>query len=160
MLLVSLFFILTILFSGLVAINHYTKFFNICLCLVAFSHNLKFLGSIAHEHTLKVWISLSLSLIICLYNDVRPIENSVNIIIVGASNGCVLHVVWMLTVIKSMRYFFYWQLMIGAFSWVNILGGTRSVSWDYLKALVKRVAFPSLFNLLPSLCSCFLFLKN
>ena len=74
-----------------------------------------------------------------------------------ASNGCVLHVVCMLTIIKSMRYFFYWQLMIGAFSWVNILGGTRSVSWDYLRALVKRVAFPSLFNLLPSLCSFFFF---
>ena len=70
-------------FYGLAAINHYTKFFNICLCLVAFSHNLKFLSSIAHEHTLKVWISLSLSLIICLYNDVKPVENSVNIIIVG-----------------------------------------------------------------------------
>ena len=77
-----------------------------------------------------------------------------------ASNGCVLHVVCMLTIIKSMRFFFYWQLMIGAFSWVNILGGTRLVSWDYLRALVKQVAFPSLFNLLPSLCSCFLLKKK
>ena len=45
-----------------------------------------FLGSIAHDHILEVWISLSLFMI-CLYDGVKPIENLVNKIIVGCFKG-------------------------------------------------------------------------
>ena len=40
-----------------------------------------FLGSIAHNQTLKVWIPLSL-FVIYLYDGVKPVENLVNITIV------------------------------------------------------------------------------
>ena len=42
----------------------------------------RLLGSMAHDWMLKVWILLSL-FVICLYDGVKPIENLVNIIIVG-----------------------------------------------------------------------------
>ena len=42
----------------------------------------QFLGSIAHDQMLMVWIHLPL-FVICLYDVVKPVENLVNIIIVG-----------------------------------------------------------------------------
>ena len=41
-----------------------------------------FLGNITHDQMLKVWIPLSL-FVIYLYDGIKPIENLVNIIIVG-----------------------------------------------------------------------------
>ena len=40
-----------------------------------------FLGSMAHDHLLEVWISLSL-FITCLYDAIKPMENLVNKIII------------------------------------------------------------------------------
>ena len=42
----------------------------------------RLLGSMAHDWMLKVWIPLS-RFVICLYDGVKPVENLVNIIIVG-----------------------------------------------------------------------------
>lgn len=42
----------------------------------------RLLGCMAHDRMLKVWILLSL-FVICLYDGVKPVQNLVNIIIVG-----------------------------------------------------------------------------